>query len=116
MIEQKSAALDAENIAAIPHLDGCVLGMHDLSGSISRLGDVFCEENLSLAKKAADAFLNENKIVGLSTYATDEKTLETYRGLGVNMISTGADYDYILRMGRETLQRASGIFKGKDEK
>jgi 2-dehydro-3-deoxyglucarate aldolase/4-hydroxy-2-oxoheptanedioate aldolase len=112
MIEKKSAALDAERIASIPYLDGCVLGMHDLSGSISRLGDVFCEENLSLAKMAADAFLAEKKAVGLSTYAIDEKTLATYRDLGVNMISTGADYDYILRMGRDTLQRASEIFKG----
>ncbi len=112
MIEQRSAALDAENIAKIPFLDGCVLGMHDLSGSISRLGDIFCEENLSLAKKAANAFLEKNKAVGLSTYAIDEKTLATYRDLGVNMISTGADYDYILRMGKDTLKKAEKIFKG----
>lgn len=111
MIEQKSAALDAEKIAALPHLDGCILGMHDLSGSISRLGDVFCEDNLTLAKMATDAFLKEGKRVGLSTYATDEKTLATYRDLGVNMISSGADYDYILRMGRDTLKRAKDIFK-----
>ena len=110
MIEQKSAALDAQSIAAIPYLDGCVLGMHDLSGSIARLGDVFCEENLSLAKMAADAFLAEKKAVGLSTYAIDEKTLATYRDLGVNMISTGADYDYILRMGRDTLERTKDVF------
>jgi hypothetical protein len=29
----------------------------------------------------------------------------------VNMISTGADYDYILRMGRDTLSRAKDVFK-----
>ena len=37
-IELKSAAEDAENIAAIPGVDGCIIGMHDLSGSINRLG------------------------------------------------------------------------------
>ena len=116
MIEQKSAAMDAKRIAAIPYLDGCILGMHDLSGSISRLGDVLCEENLSLAKKTIEAFHHESKRVGLSTYAIDEKTLTTYRDLGVNMISTGADYDYILRMGKDTLNRANKIFKEQTEK
>ena len=56
------------------------------------------------------------KAVGLSTYAIDEKTLATYRDLGVNMISTGADYDYILRMGKDTLNRANKIFKEQTEK
>ena len=49
-IELASAAKEAAEIAAIPYLDGCILGMHDLSGSIGRLGDVFCEENLALAR------------------------------------------------------------------
>jgi len=43
-IELESAAMEAEEIAGIPYLDGCVLGMHDMSGSIGRLGDIFCEK------------------------------------------------------------------------
>ena len=39
-IELESAAMEAEEIAGIPYLDGCVLGMHDMSGSIGRLGDM----------------------------------------------------------------------------
>lgn len=63
-IEMESAALDAENIAKNPYIDGCILGMHDLSGSIGRLGDVFCDKNVELAKRAIDAFRSQGKSVG----------------------------------------------------
>ena len=96
-IEQKSAADDAENIAAIPYLDGCVLGMHDLSGSIGRLGDIFCDENMALANKSVKAFKANNKTIGVSTGANDAQTLSFYKNMGLNMISAGADYDYIIR-------------------
>lgn len=103
-IELKSAALDAERIASIPYLDGCILGMHDLSGSIGRLGDIFCEENLALADKAIKAFKAAGKTVGVSTFSTNEKILERYRDMGITMISTGADYEYIRNCAAKTLK------------
>ena len=102
-IELRSAAEDAERIAALPYLDGCVLGMHDLSGSIGKLGDIFCEENLALAEHAIKAFSAREKSVGVSTFATDAVTLGKYKEMGINMISTGADYEYIIRGARATL-------------
>lgn len=108
-IEQESAALEADQIARIPYLDGCILGMHDLSGSIQRLGDVFSEENLKLAKSAITAFRSKNKSVGVSTAATDEKTLSLYHEMGINMIATGADYSYILEGAEKTLRTITDI-------
>ena len=102
-IERASAAEDAERIASIPYLDGCVLGLYDLSGSINRLGDINCDENLRLAEKSIAAFKAAGKTVGISTFATDEKTLRQYHQMGINMISTGADYDYIAKKSMETL-------------
>ena len=113
-IELESAALDAENIASIPYLDGCVLGMHDLSGSINRLGEVFCEENLALANRAIDAFRAAGKTVGVATYATDEQTLKKYRDMGINMISSGADYEFIMKGAKATLAALDGVFKGEN--
>ena len=110
-IEQKSAALDAENIAALPYLDGCILGMHDLSGSIGKLGDVFCEKNLELANMAIAAFKKHGKTVGVSTCATDPKTLTRYRDMGVNLIFTGADFEYIRDGAVKTLATIRGIQK-----
>lgn len=111
-IELKSAAEDAENIAALPYLDGCILGMHDLSGSIGRLGDVFCEENLALANKAIEAFKKHGKTVGVSTIATDKETLTRYRDMGVNLLFSGADFDYIRAGGLRTLETLKEIQRG----
>ena len=114
-IEQKSAALDAERIAALPYLDGCILGMHDLSGSIGKLGDVFCEENIALAKQAIDAFKRRGKTVGVSTCATDPETLTRYRDMGVNLIFTGADFEYIRDGAMKTLGTVRNVQKGDNK-
>ncbi len=110
-VETESAAEDAERIAALPHLDGCILGMHDLSGSIGRLGDIFCEKNLSLANKTIAAFRAAGRSIGVSTFATDRETLERYDRMGLNILSTGADYVYIQQLGRQTLALARDIQK-----
>lgn len=110
-IERESAAEVAEKIAKIPFLDGCFLGMHDLSGSINDLGNIFSERNLQLADKAVRAFKDEGKSVGVLTYATDEETLSRYDEMGINIIATGADYEYIVRGARDTLKRIKKIQK-----
>ena len=113
-IELESAAMDAEAIAAIPYLDGVVLGMHDLSGSIGRLGDIFCAENLALANRSIAALKKAGKTVGVSTFSTDPEVLRRYHTMGINMISTGADYDYVLRVAKETLNTMKTV-RGEDK-
>ena len=112
-IELKSAALDAERIASIPYLDGCVLGMHDLSGSIGKLGDVFCEENIKLAMMGVKAFEKAGKTVGVSTCASDTETLTRYRDMGINMITSGADYAYLVDGAKVTIARQRDIWNAK---
>ncbi len=102
-IELESAALDAENIAAIPYLDGCVLGMFDLSGSINDPGNIFSEENLRLANRSIRAFRDAGKTVGVSTFDTQASTVARYVDMGINMISSGADYCYMIEGARNTL-------------
>ena len=108
-IELESAARDAEAIANIPYLDGCILGMHDLSGSIGRLGDIFCEENLALANMAIKAFKDAGKTVGVATFATDEATLKRYHEMGINMICTGADYVYVTDGAKKTMETLKSV-------
>ena len=105
MIETESAALEAEKIAALPYLDGCVMGMFDLSGSLGDTGNIFSERNLSLATAAVAAFRRAGKSAAISTYACDGETLQRYHGMGINMITAGADFDYIRRGASDTLNR-----------
>jgi len=110
-IETKSIVDDIEKIAKMPYLDGCILGMHDLSGSIQRLGDIFCEENLALVMHSIEVLRANNKTVGVATFATDNETLERYHNMGINMITTGADYEYIRKGGLDTLKLIREIQK-----
>lgn len=111
-IETKTAVDDIEKLATIPYLDGFIMGMYDLSGSINRLGDVFGKENLELAERVIKVAKATGKTVGISLGATDEKTIQRVLDMGFNFISLGADHDYILRCGIETLERINKIQKG----
>ena len=112
-IEQKSAVDDIERIASIPYIDGCVLGLLDLSGSRNALGDMYTTDNLSLAKHVADTMKKHGKTAGISTGATDTETLTMLYNMGINMISAGADFEYVVKLGRQTKELMKKIQGGK---
>lgn len=111
-IERKTAVDEIEMIASLPYLDGCMLGMHDLSGSINDLGNVFGDENMALALRTIAAFKARNLSVGVSTVATDVCTLTRYRDMGINMITTGADYGFIRYGALKTLETVKSVQSG----
>jgi 2-dehydro-3-deoxyglucarate aldolase/4-hydroxy-2-oxoheptanedioate aldolase len=109
-IEQKSAADDVENIASLEYLDGCIFGLFDLSADAAgKPGDVFCEENLAMVNKCVEVCKRNKKSVGIMTFATDKETIKRYHDLGINMISTGADYQFILEGAKKSLATMSEI-------
>lgn len=96
-IETETAVRNLPEIIKNPWIDGYIFGPCDLSGSIGRLGQVFCEENIALIKEAI-ALLRENgKCIGVLTGSSEPEVLEFWRGLGINLISAGVDYDYIAK-------------------
>ncbi len=101
-IECKSFVDDLEEVAANPFVDGFILGFADLSGSIGEIGDFFGENNMALARKAIEIATRHGKIVGTATLATDEKTLSMLYDMGIRMIFTGADFNYMIRGAKET--------------
>lgn len=58
---------------------------------------------LQLAETTIKAFKAVGKTVGVSTGATDSDTLKKYHDMGINMISTGVDYEYIRKGAAATL-------------
>ena len=108
-IECKSFVDELELIVDNPYIDGFILGLADLSGSINEIGDFFGENNLTLAKKAIDIARKHNKIVGTATLATDEKTLTMLYDMGVRMITCGADFNYIVNGAKNTYEAVSKV-------
>ena len=108
-IECKSFVEELELIADNPYIDGFILGLADLSGSINEIGDFFGENNLALAKKAIDIARKHNKIVGSATLATDEKTLTMLHDMGIKMITCGADFNYIVNGAKNTYETVKKV-------
>jgi len=103
-IECKTFVDELEQIADNPYIDGFILGLADLSGSINEIGDFFGENNLALAKKAIEIATKHGKIVGSATLATDEKTLTMLHDMGIKMITCGADFNYIVNGAKKTYE------------
>ena len=107
-IEHIEAVRNLDEIVKTEFIDGYIVGANDLSGSIGRLGDVFCEEVTGLVREIVERLKAAGKYVGISTGDFSESTLRHWHDLGFDMISAGADFDFLregMKKNRETLQR-----------
>lgn len=100
-----------EEIAENPFIDGFILGLADLSGSINEIGDFFGENNLALAKKAIEIATKHGKIVGSATLATDEATLTMLHDMGIKMITCGSDFNYIVNGAKNTYEAVKKVIE-----
>lgn len=107
-IEHIDAVRNLDEIIRNEYIDGYIVGANDLSGSIGKLGDVFSQEVTDLIREIVTKLKAAGKYVGLSTGDFSESTLQHWHDMGFDMISAGADFDFLregFRKNRETLQR-----------
>lgn len=107
-IEHIEAVRNLDAIIQNEFIDGYIIGANDLSGSIGRLGDVFCEEVTELIREVVTKLKAAGKYVGISTGDFSESTLKHWHDMGFQMISAGADFDFLregLKQNRENLKR-----------
>ena len=100
-----------EKIASNPYVDGFILGLADLSGSINETGNFFGEKTLALAKRAIEIAAKHGKIVGSATLATDEDTIRMLRRMGIKMITAGADFNYIVKGAKNTYETIKKVIE-----
>ena len=107
-IEHIEAVRNLDEIIKNDYIDGYIVGANDLSGSIGRLGDVFGDEVTALIKEIIFKLKSAGKYVGISTGDFSEATLKHWHDMGFDMISAGADFDFLregLKENRNTLRR-----------
>jgi 2-dehydro-3-deoxyglucarate aldolase/4-hydroxy-2-oxoheptanedioate aldolase len=108
-IEHIDAVRNLDEIIKNEYIDGYIVGANDLSGSMGRLGDVFSDEVTAVIKEVVAKLKAAGKYVGISTGDFSESTLKYWHDMGFDMISAGADFDFLregFRQNRETLERA----------
>ena len=96
-IETKEAVKSLPEIVKNPYVDGYIFGPCDLSGSIGELNRVFEKPTQDLIREAIHILKENGKPIGVSTGSTDPEVTGFWYDLGIHIISTGTDYDYIVR-------------------
>ncbi len=103
-IEHIDCVDNLEEIAKIPYIDGFIFGPNDLSGSLGMLGNVFDDNVMLQINKAIKILRANGKYIGLAV-GNDEETLKYWSMFDVDMITAGADWNYIFTESKKTLNR-----------
>lgn len=111
-IEHIDAIKNLDEIMKNQYIDGYIIGANDLSGSINELCNVFGDNTTALIKEAIKKLKNNNKYVGLSTGDLAESTFKHWRDMGIDMISAGADFDFLTAGMKSNKEVLSKIMKG----
>ena len=111
-IEHIDAVKNLDEIMKNQYIDGYIIGANDLSGSINELCNVFGDNTTSLIKTAITKLKANDKYIGLSTGDLSEKTFRHWRDMGVDMLSAGADFDFLTVGMRKNKESLSEIMKG----
>ena len=81
-----------------------------MSGSVGELNQVVGEKTRALIDRAIRTASQHEVSIGISTGATDRKTLEFWYKRGMNILSSGMDSSYILAGAGNTLSPIRHIF------
>lgn len=110
-IESITAVKNLPEIVKNPYIDGYIFGPFDMSGSIGRLSDVYCEENMSLIRESIKILKANGKYIGMAMDSIDEAEQRKWLDLGADMITSGADFYYIAMQSQKNSQQLRRILK-----
>lgn len=112
-IEHIDAVKNLDDIMKNEYIDGYIIGANDLSGSIGELCNTKGERTVSLIKETISKLKANGKYVGISTGDYSEENLLYWRDMGVDMISAGADFDFLTLGLKKAKEDMSRIIKNK---
>lgn len=111
-IEHVDAVSNIDEIMKNPYIDGYIIGPNDLSGSINELCNVFGKNTTDLIRNVIEKLKDNDKYVGLSTGDLSESTFRHWHDMGVDMLSAGADFDFLTVGMKNNKELLSKIMKG----
>ncbi len=94
-IEHIDAFNCLDELVKNPFIDGYIFGPKDLSGSINELGKDIGKKTIEIIKESIKILKESGKYAGLSVGYTTEENLKFWHDLGIDMISSGADYEFV---------------------
>lgn len=103
-IESTLAINELEKMVKIPFIDGFVFGPCDLSNTVGDHMNVFTGKTHEWLKKAIRILKDNHKYIGISHGSASVETISHWHDMGIDMISSGSDFTYLLECAKSTLQ------------
>jgi len=94
-IEHIDTINNLDEIMKNEYIDGYIYGPNDLSGSINILGHPFDDKVTELMKNSIKKLHDNGKYVGIASGGYSEEVLQHWASFDVEMLSAGADFDFI---------------------
>lgn len=94
-IEHKDAIDNLDEIMENPYIDGYIFGPNDLSGSYGMLGEFLSDKITNVMKDAIDKLHKKGKYVAIASGGYSDEILSHWSSFGVEMLSAGADFDFL---------------------
>jgi len=94
-IEHIDTINNLDEIMKNEYIDGYIYGPNDLSGSINILGHPFDDKVTELMKDSIKKLHDNGKYVGIASGGYSEEVLQHWASFDVEMLSAGADFDFI---------------------
>lgn len=113
-IERASMAQAVPELLENPYIDGYIFGPNDLSASLGQTGRGMTEEAQRLIRQATEQLRAAGKHVGVSLGGTDQALLNHYADMGMNILSVGTDFSYILDGAKEALRRVQQAYNREE--
>ena len=95
---------DLDAILANPWIDGVVVGPCDLAGQYGSLTDVMAPDRLEMIRDIAARAKAAGKRAGLSFGGDSKEILDTWFSLGIDMLSSAGDTQWLVDGAKRTLQ------------
>lgn len=111
-IEHKNTVEDLDRIMENPYIDGYIFGPNDLSGSYGMLGDVFSEKITGIIRDAVKKLHDADKYVAIASGGYSDEVLQHWSSFEPDMLSAGADFDFLRDGARNNRINMEKIYKG----
>lgn len=102
-IENKNIIDELDQVMKNEYIDGYIFGPNDLSGDIHEFLQVYDEGTTSLMQKAITKLKAKGKSIGVATGATDPQVIKHWHDMGIDMMTAGIDYGYLLSGAQQML-------------
>ncbi len=94
-IEHKDAIENLDAIMENEYIDGYIFGPNDLSGSYNMLGRPFDDKITAIMKETIERLHANGKYTAIASGGCTEEVIRHWSSFGVEMLSAGADFEFI---------------------